>query len=287
MQAFNEFKREDKSFWFFIRFISEKLGYSKNGEVLTYTAEEIEALCAAENVSVSPDRVNKAVLYCNMRAQHLNSVIEKQLMDVEEASALFEDLRNSGKYNCKLIMNKQSGEKKKVNYFTAIITMLAEGVLGGDEDFDPDPRGLVYLLTNNKIIGASSRRFDGAYPSIYNPKIVWEIKEYYYSKSFGSRVADAVYEAELDGYEFNEIYDRSGQHVFHVMFIDSHYTFWELGKSYLCRFIDTLNMGLIDELIVGREVVSRWPELLAQIENSTVKSYQYDVPLEIDKAAER
>lgn len=31
MKAFKEFRREDKSFWFFIRFISEKLRYSRNG----------------------------------------------------------------------------------------------------------------------------------------------------------------------------------------------------------------------------------------------------------------
>ena len=103
----------------------------------------------------------------------------------------------------------------------------------------------------------------------YNPKIVWEIKEYYYSKSFGSRVADAVYEAELDGYEFNEIYDRTGQQVYHVMFIDSHYTFWGQGKSYLCRFIDTLNMGLIDELIVGKEVLTRWREVLEEFDEKS------------------
>ena len=68
MKAFREFRREDKSFWFFVRFISEKLGYSKQGIVLTYTVEQIEKLCEKENVIVSPDRVNKAVLYCNMRA---------------------------------------------------------------------------------------------------------------------------------------------------------------------------------------------------------------------------
>ena len=242
MKAFKEFRREDKSFWFFIRFISEKLGYSRKGIVLTYTVEQIEKLCEKENT------------------------IEKNLMDVDEAKQIFEEMRNSGKYKCKLIMNKQRKEIKKVNYFTAIITMIAEEMLGGDEEFNPDPRGLVYLLNNRKIIGASSRRFDGAYPSIYNPKIVWEIKEYYYSKSFGSRVADAVYEAELDGYEFNEIYDRTGQQVYHVMFIDSHYTFWGQGKSYLCRFIDTLNMGLIDELIVGKEVLTRWREVLTELQ---------------------
>lgn len=42
MKAFKEFRREDKSFWFFIRFISEKLGYSRKGIVLTYTVEQIE-----------------------------------------------------------------------------------------------------------------------------------------------------------------------------------------------------------------------------------------------------
>lgn len=262
MKAFKEFKREDSSFWFFIRFVSEKLGYSKKGVVLTYTAEEIETLCTEENIEVSPDRLNKAVQYCNMRAELLNNVIEKNLMDVEEASHIFQEMYDTGRYKCKLILNKQKGDLRKVNYFTAIITMIAESILGGEEDFDPDPRGLIYLLNNKKVIGASSRRFDGAYPSIYNPKIVWEIKEYYYSKSFGSRVADAVYEAELDGYEFNSIYDRTGQKVHHVMFIDSYYTFWRLGKSYLCRFVDILNMGLLDELIVGREVLTRWPEIL-------------------------
>lgn len=77
MRAFKEFKREDKSFWFFIRFISEKLGYSKNGIVLTYTVEQIEKLCEKEGIEVSPDRVNKAVLYCNMRAELLNNTIQK------------------------------------------------------------------------------------------------------------------------------------------------------------------------------------------------------------------
>lgn len=264
MKAFEQFKREDKSFWFFIRFISERLGYSERGadKVKTYTFAEIEALCTTENINASSDLINQAVLYCNKRADLLNNYIEPNLMDAEEAEHVFLSLYSTGNYKCKLIMNKQSGEMKKVNFFTAIITMLAEGVLGGDEEFDPDPRGLVYLLHNGKIIGASSRRFDGAYPSLYNPSIVWEIKEYYYAKTFGSRVADAVYETELDGYEFNEIYNRTGQQVHHVMFIDSHFTFWIKGKSYLCRFIDTLNMGLIDELIVGKEVLTRWPELL-------------------------
>ena len=183
-------------------------------------------------------------------------------MDLEDAKREFNKLYSERRYKSKFIMNKQSGDKKAINYYTAIITMIAEKILGGSEEFDPDPHGLIYILKNRKIIGASSRRFDGAYPSIYSPKIVWKVKEYYYTKSFGSRVADAVYETQLDGYEFNEILNRTGENVHHVILIDGYYTFWVKGKSYLCRFIDALNMGLIDDLIIGREVLTEWEKIL-------------------------
>lgn len=46
-----------------------------------------------------------------------------------------------------------------------------------------------------------ARRVEGAFPSPVNPVAVWEIKEYYYTTTFGSRVADGVYESLLDGME--------------------------------------------------------------------------------------
>lgn len=132
--------------------------------------------------------------------------------------------------------------------------------------FDDDPRSLAYIWDRDgRIIGASSRRFDGAYPSIENPKLVWEIKEYYYATTFGSRVADGVYETQLDGFEFKELYERTGRKVYHVLFIDAYRTWWVQGKSYLCRLIDAMNSGIVDEVIVGREVLTRWPELLRSI----------------------
>lgn len=276
MKAFKEFRREDKAFWFFIRFISERLGYTnrKTSSINVYTFEQIDALCNKENIDVSVERINKAVLYCRMRADVINNIIRNNLMTAEEASEVFEELYNAGEYSSKLIMNKQSGEKKKVNYFTAIVTMIAEGVLsdGKDLDFDPDPRGLIYLLNNRKIIGGSSRRFDGAYPSIYSPRIVWEIKEYYYTSTFGSRIADSVYETQLDGYEFNEIYDRTGQKVHHVIFVDSYKVWWEMGKSYTCRLIDALNMGLVDDVIFGREVLTEWEPILKEFKDIGAES---------------
>ena len=282
MKAFKEFRREDKAFWFFIRFISEKLGYTdrKTSTINVYSLEQIDALCNKENIDVSVERINKALLYCQMRADVINNVIKNNLMTAEDAKEVFESLYKAGNYSSKLIMNKQSGEKKKVNYFTAIVTMLAEKVLsdGNSLDFDPDPRGLVYLLNNRKIIGGSSRRFDGAYPSIYSPRIVWEIKEYYYTSTFGSRIADSVYETQLDGYEFNEIYDRTGQKVHHVIFVDSYKVWWEMGKSYTCRLIDALNMGLVDDVIFGREVLSAWEPILMQFKlPSKKRPLQYSI----------
>lgn len=38
-------------------------------------------------------------------------------------------------------------------------------------------------------------------------------------------------------------------------------TWWECGRSYLCRMIDMIHMGYVDEVVFGREVLTRLPEL--------------------------
>lgn len=276
MKAFEDFKNYDPSFWAFVKFVSEKLGYSLRGarSVKSYTYDEIERLCRNNNVQMDKMTIKQVVKYSQMRAELLNEFVENRLMTAEKASQLYNDwqsLHRMNNYLCKLPMNKQKGEKRQVAYFTALINIIAEKTIReitgktNELGFDDDPRGLAYSIDNGKIIGASSRRFDGAYPSITNPKIVWEIKEYYYATTFGSRIADAVYETQLDGYEFDELYRRTGRKVYHVLFIDAYKTWWEDGKSYLCRLIDALNSGVVDEIIVGEEVLTRWEQLLKEI----------------------
>lgn len=80
---------------------------------------------------------------------------------------------------------------------------------------------------------------------------VWEIKEYYYTTTFGSRISDGVYETQLDGFEMKNVAEPRPLHNF---LIDSHRTWWTMGKSYLCRIVDALNMGLVDEVVFGKEV---------------------------------
>ena len=277
MKAFEEFADAPAEFWAFIKYISEHIGYTRRGSglVAKYTYEEIETLCHRTKTNYNPDIINAALAYTNMRADLINSCVEENLMDASTAKEEFESIypiHEAKEFYCKLPLNKQKGEMKQVAYFTAIINILTEKTLREIKGwlirlpFDDDPRGLTYVKDDKgNIISASSRRFDGAYPSILNPSIVWEIKEYYYATTFGSRIADGVYETQLDGYEFKDLYDRTGHKVHHILFVDGYRTWWIQGKSYLCRLIDALNSGAVDEVIFGKEVFCRWPELLHEL----------------------
>lgn len=106
------------------------------------------------------------------------------------------------------------------------------------------------------------RHFDGAYPSIQDPQVLWEIKEYYDTKTFGSRVADGVYESLLDGMEMEETERSTQTRISHYLIVDSRTTWWKDGKSYLCRLIDMLNMGYVDVLLFGKEVATELPALV-------------------------
>ena len=276
MQAFKVFKGMDASFWAFVKFISDNLGYTERGEglVMEYSISTIKALCEERGINASEEVIVNVAQYSKLRADLLNGYAKNMFMDAQTASEEFQNLKTIhkvGNYYCKLPLNKQKGEMKQVAFFTAIINIIAEKTIreitgnSYSMGFDDDPRSLAYIWDDGRIIGASSRRFDGAYPSIENPRLVWEIKEYYYATTFGSRVADGVYETQLDGFEFKELYERTGRKVYHVLFIDAYRTWCVQGKSYLCRLIDAMNSGVVDEVIVGREVLTRWPELLHSI----------------------
>src|SRR5712691_9113468 len=131
-------------------------------------------------------------------------------------------------------MNKQSKEKKKPAYFTGIINMLIESNIRG-LPCNYDPQELTTVTRNREPFRTLARRIDGAFPGPVDPLAVWEIKEYYYTTTFGSRVADGVYETLLDGMELHELRVSEDIHVLHYLIVDSHYTWWECGRSYLCR----------------------------------------------------
>jgi hypothetical protein len=181
-------------------------------------------------------------------------------MNAEQARALFEELRQSLHAAQAVPMNKQSGEKKRPAYFTGMVNMLIEANIGG-LPCDYNPQELTTVTKDKSPFRTLARRIDGAFPGPVDPIAVWEIKEYYYTTTFGSRVADGVYESLLDGMELEELREAADIDIKHYLMVDAHYTWWVKGKSYLCRIIDMLHMGYVDEVLFGREVVGRLPAL--------------------------
>ncbi len=182
-------------------------------------------------------------------------------MDLERARTEFERLRREFLPTCPLPMNKQRGAKRGPAYLTGIVNMLIEAHSGGHA-CDYDPRSLTKFTRDDVPLRTLARRVDGAFPSTINPVALWEIKEYYHTTTFGSRVADGVYETLLDGMELAELSTNEGMDVRHYLIVDSHFTWWECGRSYLCRLVDMLHMGYVDEILFGYETVERLPDLV-------------------------
>lgn len=199
--------------------------------------------------------------YLNYRAEILHSQVEPALMKREEARAEFDRLRTELCPRCPLPMNKQKGDKQHHSFLVGIVNILTEQALEG-RTFNGNPGGLTIVTKDGLPLRTLSRRMDGAYPDIVNPAAVWEVKEYYGTTTFGSRVADGVYETMLDGFEFKDLEEHEGRKVLHYLVVDDRFTWWEMGRSYLCRIVDMLHQGLVDEVLFGREVLTRWPEIV-------------------------
>jgi hypothetical protein len=267
------FSRQPKRFWAHIRTISQHVGYTARGtgQVKVPTLAEVQAAMEELGLAFShivdkrarPTKFGKLLIaYFDYRAQVLNSVVEPRLMTKDSARQLFEEQRATLCPSCPIPLNKQKGEKKAPAFFTGIINMLIEANIQG-LPCDYDPRELTTVTRNDEPVRTLARRVDGAFPSPVNPIAVWEIKEYYYTTTFGSRVADGVYESLLDGMELEELATNEKIAVKHYLMVDDHFTWWECGKSYLCRVIDMLNMKYLDEVLFGREVVEALPDIVA------------------------
>ena len=276
-----EFKRQPKYFWAYVRTLSQYLGYTVRSKGIVKVPTLSEMRACLRSLGLDPNRVvdtfgeptqlGKGLnRYFQYRSKVLNDSVQHQLMVAEEARQTFKELQESMVYDCPLPMNKQKGDKAAPAYFTGIINMvIANGLKGAQCDYSP--MKLTTITQNAEVIRTLSRRVDGAYPSVVNPVAVWEIKEYYHTTTFGSRIADGVYETLVDGMELEELREHEGIHVKHYLMVDAYDTWWKMGKSYLCRMIDMLHMGYVDEVLFGREVIERIPELtkewLSQLKN--------------------
>lgn len=274
MKADPRFIKQPKAFWANLRSLSQELGYTVRGEgtIKVFSIEEIVGGLKALNLSVAHvvDAAGKptafgALLhdYFAHRASALNDFVRPRLMNKERAAKEFQTLYEKLNPRCPIPMNKQKGDKKGEAYLTGIINMLVEQGIG-NSPCDYDPRVLTTITRDGVPVRTLARRVDGAFPSSINPVAIWEVKEYYNTKTFGSRVADGVYETLLDGMELEELLEHEKIEVKHYLMVDDEFTWWQCGRSYLCRIIDMLHMGYVDEVLFGYEIIEQLPIIAKQ-----------------------
>jgi len=177
-------------FWANVRLISQHVGYTERrrpsrrgegdnasrrscGSIKVPILEEITAavsgigLGTAHLLQVRSKRatdLGESLLdYFAYRAGALNGLVERQLMDKNQARELFEQLRATLYPKCPLPMNKQKGRKKGPAYFTGIINMLIESNAQG-LPCDYDPRQLISVTKKNRPFRTLARWVDGALP---------------------------------------------------------------------------------------------------------------------------
>lgn len=204
MKADTRFINQPKEFWANVRTISQEVGYTERGRK-SIKIPSIHAICEAFtrlNLTTAhivdntgcPTNFGRYLLdYFAFRAHMLNDVVQHQFMSKEIAEQEFFRLKSTLSPQCPLPMNKQTAEKKNYAFLTGIVNMLIEEYIG-KTPCDYDPRSLTTITWNAMPLRTLSRRVDGAFPSVIDPIAIWEIKEYYYTKTFGSRVADGIYE---------------------------------------------------------------------------------------------
>lgn len=267
------FLLQPPEFWAYVRTIGQEVGYTESGRRKIKAPTLAEVRAAFDRLGLSVAQIESSVdrpttfgatlfAYFAFRAEVLNEAVASSLMDKDEAEKEFRRLRRRLRPRCPLPMNKQKGDKRNHAFVTGIVNMLVEAGVGG-APCDFDPRGLTTVTRDGRPVRTLARRVEGAFPSVVDPIAIWEIKEYYYTTTFGSRVADGVYETLLDGMELRELEAATGRRIDHVLFVDARSTWWDCGRSYLCRLIDMLHMGLVDEVIFGREVLTRLPDLVS------------------------
>ena len=270
MKADPRFADLPKSFWASVKTLSQCVGYAKEGRILT---PSIGRLCEAFDDlqldssalfrnGAATDLGGRLEAYFRYRSEVLHEVAEPNLMDAARAKREFAALRARNSNNCPMPMNKQSGEMKDHNFLTGLVNMTIEDNIGGLR-CDFDPRELTTITAGGAPVRTLSRRVDGAFPGPVNPIAIWEIKEYYYTTTFGSRIADGVYESLLDGLELEELRHSESVEVEHYLMVDAYDTWWKMGKSYLCRMVDMVNMGYVDEVLFGAEVITELPRICA------------------------
>jgi hypothetical protein len=250
MKARYQFVGLPENFWSTVKIISAYIGYSKQGEVKILTPEQIRR-ALVDNI-ISTEMTSLLHTYFSSRANDLTNIWLPNMMTADEAAYHFNEYRDRYPSKCPIPHNSQRDREPR--YLTALINILLEQNITG---CNYDPRQLIRFIRNGEVLGVLSRRIDGVFPSCINPIALWEIKEFYRNKSYGSRVNATQTDTNLDGLEIKAA-RLLGVSSKHYLFIDA---IPKQGIPLLCRLYDSLHSELVDEIICGREIFEAVPRL--------------------------
>jgi len=249
--------------WNVIRFYLSVTGKNKQKAWLDHLEIQKEIQITEREALPIPSSVIELLFeYLDEREAMFNTV-SSYLRD--EVSALTFCAQNNTHVGTTATKNKDHHQASKA--MIAAVSSIANKVCADKGvTIDDDPQKRCAWCQNNEL-HVTARNLDGAVPGLINPYAIWEIKEYWGKTKGGSKMSDAVYECQLVGHELLDYSARSGQNIHHIVFLDGKEQ-WGHRKSDLKRFLDLLNQGLIDHLIVGKEVELAWEPLLNSIIDS-------------------
>lgn len=217
------------------------------------------AVGTAATLPIEPEQVTLFFEYLQQREKDFAQAYA-MLRKEEEALKYCQDRQIAIDY----VRTKSQEHHQSPKAVVALVNSIAKKVCDvKGVAFDPNPQSRCVWCANNRL-HVTARNLDGAVPGLANPMIVWEDKEYWGGPGGGSKMSDAVYECNLVGRELREFEEQTKVKVVHIVFIDG-LTQWTARKSDLKRFIDLTNQGLIDVLLVGREIETQFEPLLASL----------------------
>ena len=214
---------------------------------------------ADQSLNISTKEMDLFFVYIEER-ERLFSVAFNNLRSEEEALYYC----NKSSFKVGQTTTKSQDHYQSSKPMVAAVSAIAEEVCTSkDTEVNSNPQARC-VWHHKEGLHATVRNLDGAIQSLINPYIIWEIKEYWGKTSGGSKMSDALYECSLVGLELREYEERTNQQFIHIAFLDGKKQ-WESRKSDIKRFIDIMNQGLIDYLIIGKEVETDWRKILEQI----------------------
>jgi hypothetical protein len=242
--------------WELVRYYRSLRGAERKGDFISVLKKEQHIAIEDKTLPVSKETVELLIKYIGQDDKRLDKAIS---LLRTEGEALKYCGQNDFIVGTTTTKNKSHHQSSKA--MIASVNGVAEKMCRKYEyTFDPDPHNRCVWINDNNL-HVTSRNLDGAIPSLADPFLIWEIKEYWGKSKGGSKMSDAVYECQLVGRELREFEDASKQSTTHVVFLDGSEQ-WSHRKSDLRRFIDLTYQGLIDHLIVGKEVETEWAKLL-------------------------